>query len=58
VAYRLADGANGAELPALMRGWRARVVGQLLDDLLAGKVAIRIQDPLSDHPLSFERVEE
>jgi ribonuclease D len=58
VAYRLASQRNGAALPALMQGWRAEVVGQLLDDLLSGKVAIRIQDPLSDHPLSFDRVEE
>lgn len=56
VAFRLDGGKNGEGLPALMQGWRAEVVGQLLDDLLAGKVAIRIQDPESDHPLTFDRV--
>ena len=40
--------------PVLAQGWRAEVVGQLLDDLLAGKVAIRIEDPHSDQPFSFE----
>jgi ribonuclease D len=39
----------------LAQGWRAEVVGQLLDDLLAGKVSIRIRDPRSDQPLAFER---
>jgi len=33
------------------------VVGNLFDDLLSGKVAIRIRDPGSEHPLSFERSE-
>jgi ribonuclease D len=40
-------------LPALMRGWRAEIVGNLLDELLLGRVGIKIDDPLSDHPLSF-----
>jgi len=42
------------ELPALKLGWRREVVGDLLDDLLAGKVSIRIGDPQSDQPLVFE----
>jgi ribonuclease D len=57
VAFRLAGGERAGQFPALMQGWRAEVVGQLLDDLLAGKAAIRIHDPASDHPLTFERVE-
>jgi ribonuclease D len=52
VAYRLGF-ANG-EPPVLAQGWRAEVVGTLIDDLLAGKLSIRITDPLSDHPLTFE----
>lgn len=55
VSYRLGD-AEG-EPPSLARGWRSEVVGQMLDDLLSGKVAIRIHDPKSDAPLSFERPE-
>jgi len=44
--------------PRLARGWRAEVVGRLFDDLLAGKTAIRVEDPTSDHPLVFERTVE
>lgn len=40
--------------PHLARGWRAEVVGRLFEDLLDGKKAIRITDPLSDHPLAIE----
>lgn len=56
IAYQLGeyDGPEG-EKPALAVGWRAEVVGQLLDDLLDGKVSIRIRDPRSEQPLAFER---
>jgi ribonuclease D len=54
IAYMLA-GAKGSP-PLLARGWRAEIVGQVLEDLLRGKVAIRIQDPESDQPLAFEAV--
>jgi ribonuclease D len=56
VAYRLdvADGNGHKEPPQLGRGWRAEVVGRLIDDLLAGKLAIRIRDPRSNEPLTFE----
>ena len=56
VAWRLAaeGGREPGEPPVLATGWRAEVVGQLLDDLLAGKTSIRIRDPRSDEPLSFE----
>ncbi len=40
--------------PALTQGWRAEVVGNLLDDLIGGRTSIRIADPRSDHPLSFD----
>jgi ribonuclease D len=52
IAYRL--GYGDGQPPALAEGWRAEVVGSLIDDLLAGKLSIRITDPLSDHPLVFE----
>lgn len=57
VSYRLAGGENGSsqEPPLLARGWRAEVIGQMFDDLLKGKLAIRIKDPLSEDPLSFDR---
>lgn len=56
VAYRLeVAGGNGrGNLPLLAQGWRAEVVGRLIDDLLSGKLAVRIHDPHSDDPLSFE----
>jgi ribonuclease D len=53
VAFRL--GFVNGEPPALACGWRAEVVGTLIEDLLAGKLSIRITDPLSDHPLAFEK---
>ena len=53
VAYRLGL-TQSDELPALARGWRAEVVGQRIDDLLAGKLAVRIVDPTSDQPLRLE----
>ena len=54
VAYR--TGAITRKVPPrLASGWRAEIVGKTFDDLLAGKMAIRIDDPTSDHPLVFER---
>ncbi|MBC7853186.1 MAG: ribonuclease D, partial [Pirellulaceae bacterium] len=58
IAYRLGlGGFEEGELPALATGWRAEVVGQVIDHLLAGDVSIRIADPLADEPLAFERLE-
>lgn len=53
IAYRLEQDSPG-EPPALMRGWRGEVVGQTLDDLLAGRTTIRIANPLADEPLMIE----
>jgi len=54
IAFRL--GYGGQEPPALANGWRAEVVGQVIDDLLAGRLSIRIHDPESEEPLAFEPV--
>jgi ribonuclease D len=54
VAYQLDYRQPDDEMPILGQGWRAEVVGRLIEDLLAGKVAVRIGDPHSDHPLVFE----
>jgi ribonuclease D len=55
IAYRLELGGFGeGEVPILAQGWRAEVVGQVIDHLLAGELSIRIADPLSDEPLAFE----
>ena len=42
------------EPPKLARGWRADFVGRLFDDLLAGKIAVRVGDAKSEHPLVLE----
>lgn len=57
VAYRLdLETSRPAEPPVLTRGWRAEVVGRVIDELLAGQQAIRVSDPLSEQPLQFVRV--
>jgi ribonuclease D len=56
IAYRLnLGGFLEGEIPLLAQGWRAEVVGQVIDHLLAGDLAVRIADPLDDEPLVFER---
>lgn len=52
IAYRTGQGQK--DPPLLARGWRAEIVGQVFDDLMAGKLAIRIADPTSEYPLVFE----
>lgn len=44
-------------LPKLASGWRGEVCGNLLGDLLDGRITIRVADPGSDHPLIFESIE-
>jgi ribonuclease D len=43
--------------PKFLSGWRAEVCGDLLVDVLDGKISFRVADPSSDHPLVFERRE-
>ena len=58
VAYRLGfAGSDDDEPPSLAVGWRADLVGHLIDDLLAGRKSIRIEDPRSTHPLAFDCVD-
>ena len=58
VAFRLGIGGRSrSEPPSLARGWRAQVVGHVIDELLEGKTAIRVGDPLSENPLTFEQTE-
>ena len=54
LAYRSSDRREGRRVPRLARGWREEFVGRLFENLLAGKVAIRVVEPQSDHPLVFE----
>ncbi len=48
------DAASREYLPQLAEGWRAEIVGRWFDDLLSGKISIRITNPWSDAPLGFE----
>lgn len=48
---------HGGDKPRLMRGWRAEVCGDLLTDVLDGRIGLRVADVNSDHPLIFERYE-
>lgn len=52
IAYHLGHG--GQEVPILAQGWRSEVVGQVVSRLLDGELAVRIRDPNSQEPLSFE----
>jgi ribonuclease D len=57
IAYRLGFRENdNGELPLLASGWRKELIGRLIEDLLAGKKSIRIEDPTSEHPLAFDSV--
>lgn len=57
IAYRLGLG-NRTEVPVLTQGWRAELVGSLLEDLLAGKWALRIHAPAAELPLEMVRLPE
>jgi len=46
-----------SEKPRLLTGWRAEIVGQLIDQVLEGRVAIRVDDPKSDNPLKMEYID-
>ncbi|QDT62971.1 ribonuclease D [Calycomorphotria hydatis] len=54
VRWHLYGEQNGT-VPRLASGWRAEVCGDLLTDLMDGKISLRVADPNSDHPLVFER---
>lgn len=51
------SGRDPKSLPKLMVGWRSEVCGQLLTDVMDGKISIRVAHPESDHPLVFEQRE-
>lgn len=48
------DPGRAANPPKLARGWRKQFVGDLFDELLSGRRAVRVSDPDSDFPLEFE----
>jgi ribonuclease D len=50
-------GERTGDPPKILSGWRSDVCGALLTDVLEGRVALRISDPQSDHPLTFIRLD-
>jgi len=58
VAFRLGLGDSSDQPPALGCGWRSEIVGHTIEDVLNGKLAIRVSDPLAEHPLVFEASQE
>jgi ribonuclease D len=54
IAHHLGLTDRDEEVPLLAQGWRAEVVGRVIEDLLSGKLTISIADPHADEPLTFE----
>lgn len=55
VAFRMDANSFPPDAPPILaQGWRAEVVGRVIEDLLHGKLSIAITDPVADEPLSFE----
>ncbi len=54
IAYHLGVEGYTDAPPHLGQGWRAEVVGKRIEELLSGKLAVRIHDPLAEEPLTFE----
>lgn len=57
ISFRLGFDTESDEPPVLASGWRAELIGNLIDDLLSGKKAIRIGDPRSEQPLEFDPID-
>ncbi|MEM7316626.1 MAG: ribonuclease D, partial [Planctomycetota bacterium] len=58
IAYRLDFGVPADEVPSLATGWRAEIVGNIIEKLLAGELSLRIEDPKAAAPLVFESASE
>jgi ribonuclease D len=58
IGYRMGRGrGKPGRVPQLGHGWRAEFIGRLFDDLLSGKLSIRVAKPEADHPLAFVETE-
>jgi ribonuclease D len=55
LAWKLGYRDEDAPPPSLATGWRREVVGDLIDDLLAGKAALRVGNLNSSDPLVIDR---
>ena len=56
IAHRMGFSENG-HLPTLAEGWRAELVGNVIDELLSGKKSIRITNAKAADPLAFDDVD-
>ncbi len=54
INWLLAEDRDELPRPRLTEGWRHELVGDLLAELLAGRVTIRISNPHSEQPLAFD----
>ncbi|MEQ9410003.1 MAG: HRDC domain-containing protein [Fuerstiella sp.] len=50
--HRFRSGQNG--VPRILEGWRSQVFGQLLLDVMDGKVGFRVAPPSASTPLQFQ----
>jgi ribonuclease D len=57
VQFRLDPQPTPQSPPSLLQGWRADLVGRELDELLAGKLAIVLDNPNSEIPIKFLHVD-
>ncbi len=49
------NGRDAAAPPALLRGWRATICGDVLESALQGEVSVYVSNARSRHPLSIRR---
>ena len=54
-AWKLGFFKKNGKAPKLLTGWRKQFVEEWIDDVLAGKVSMRVGSPKSDQPLILER---
>lgn len=50
------DGRPESRRPALAEGWRGKLCGNLLLDVLNGRRALRVVDPASEYPVAIEPI--
>ena len=52
VAFRLDKIVlENGDIPRLATGWRGELVGDLLEGVLEGRIAVQVEDPRAEHPL-------
>jgi ribonuclease D len=56
IAHRMGYASDEHDPPALLQGWRAELVGKLIDELLQGRKSISIGDARHGDPLIFNPV--